>query len=87
MPDGNGRLCCIVAVRWSSGKGKSWPVTADLELCIGESFCGRERQHCPVLGRTTAAYSCLYCFNHKKHAPPEPEWGASKWQAFRGRFH
>ena len=46
----NVRRCGMVAIPRQSGYGKLWPVTASHELRIGESFCGREQQHCPVSG-------------------------------------
>jgi hypothetical protein len=50
LQDGKVRNCCIVALRWSSGKGKLWPTVADQEPRFSGVFCVWERQ---VLAEST----------------------------------
>ena len=49
-------LCCTVALRWSSGKGKFWPIVADQEPRIAGFSVTGERQLMAESARLVVAY-------------------------------
>jgi len=54
LRDGKGKYCGIVTLRWSPGKGGSWPIVADQEPRVSGFSVSGERQ---LLAELRPSYS------------------------------